>query len=443
MQIKLSDHFTYGRLLRFVFPSIIMMVVTSLYTVIDGFFVSNFAGKQAFAAVNIIWPFLQLVGAAGFMFGSGGSALVAYTLGTGDQKKANQIFTMLMAVLAVVGAAISVAGFVFMPQIAVALGADDRLLADCVLYGRILICSNTFFMMQCAYQSFLVTAEKPRLGLGLSILAGVTNGVLDFMLVYVFPLGIWGAGVATAISQIVGGLAPTVYFMRKNSSSLRFTKFFMDFGALAKSCLNGSSEMMTNLSGAVVSLLYNLQLLKIAGENGVAAYGAIMYVSFVFTAFHFGYAIGGNPVVGYHYGAGNQDELKSLLRKSLILTGGAGLLMAAMAILLAEPISRIYVGYDAGLCQMTIRGMKIYGISFLLIGFNIFASAFFTGLNNGLVSALISFLRTLVIQVAAVLILPVYLGLDGIWLSIVAAEGVTLVVTVILFVANRKRYHYY
>lgn len=443
MQIKLSDHFTYGRLMRFVFPSIIMMVVTSLYTVIDGFFVSNFAGKQAFAAVNIIWPFLQLVGAAGFMFGSGGSALVAYTLGTGDEKKANQIFTMLMAVLAIVGAVISVAGFVFMPEIASMLGADQVLMEDCVLYGRILICSNTLFMMQCAYQSFLVTAEKPRLGLWLSVLAGLTNAVLDFMLVYVFPLGIWGAGMATAVSQVVGGLAPTIYFMRKNSSCLRFVKTRLDFRALFKACLNGSSEMMTNLSGAVVSLLYNLQLLKLAGQNGVAAYGAIMYVSFVFTAFHFGYAIGGNPVVGYHYGAGNEKELKSLLRKSLVLTGAAGFFMMLMAEVLAGPISRIYVGYDAELCAMTIRGMKIYGLSFLLNGFNIFASAFFTGLNNGMVSALISFLRTLVIQVAAVLILPLYLGLDGIWLSIVAAEGVTLGVTVILFVANRKTYHYY
>ncbi len=443
MQIKLSDHFTYSRLLRFVLPSVVMMVVTSLYTVVDGFFVSNFAGKQAFAAVNLIWPFLQLVSAAGFMFGSGGSALVAFTLGTGDERKANEIFTMLMAVLAVIGVVVSVAGFVFMKEIAVMLGADENLMDDCVLYGRILICSNTLFMMQCAYLSFLPAAEKPQLGLGLSILSGVVNAVLDFLLVYVFPLGVWGAGLATAISQAVGGLVPTIYFLCRNGSRLRFVMTGLDLKALAKACGNGSSEMMTNLSGAVVSLLYNFQLLRLAAEDGVAAYGAIMYVSFVFTAFHFGYAIGCNPIVGYHYGAGNTEELKSLLKKSLVLTGTVSLCMTAMAELLAGPISRIYVGYDTGLCEMTIWGMKIFGISFLMNGFNIFASAFFTGLNNGAVSALISFLRTLVIQVIAVLVLPVYLGLDGVWLAIVAAEGVTLAVTAVLFAVNRRKYQYY
>ena len=331
MEIKLSDHFTYRRLIQFVMPCVVMMVVTSLYTVIDGFFVSNYAGKMAFAAVNLIWPFLQLISAAGFMFGSGGSALTAFVLGTGDEKKANEIFTMLMMVLGVIGVVISAVGFVFMPQIAVILGADEYLIDDCVLYGRILICANPLFMMQNAYQSFLVTAERPRFGLGIAIMAGLINGLLDFFLVAVFPLGVWGAGLATALSQIAGGLLPTIYFMRKNKSRLRFVKTRMDFPALWKACGNGSSEMMTNLSGAVVSLLYNYQLLRLAAEDGVAAYGAIMYVSFVFTAFHFGYAIGCNPIVGYHYGAGNEAELKSVLRKSLFLTGTVGLGMTAAA----------------------------------------------------------------------------------------------------------------
>lgn len=443
MEIKLSDHFTYRRLIRFVMPCVIMMVVTSLYTVIDGFFVSNYAGKMAFAAVNLIWPFLQLISAAGFMFGSGGSALTAFVLGTGDEKKANEIFTMLMMVLAVIGVVISVVGFVFMRQIAVILGADEYLIDDCVLYGRILICANPLFMMQNAYQSFLVTAERPRFGLGIAIMAGLINGILDFLLVAVFPLGVWGAGLATALSQIAGGLIPTIYFMRKNKSRLRFVKTKLDFPALWKACGNGSSEMMTNLSGAVVSLLYNYQLLRLAAEDGVAAYGAIMYVSFVFTAFHFGYAIGCNPIVGYHYGAENEAELKSVLRKSLFLTGAVGLGMTAAAEFLAGPISFVYVGYDPVLCEMTIRGMKLFGFSFFISGFNIFASAFFTGLNNGMVSAMISMLRTLVFQVAAVLLLPLWMELDGIWLSVVAAEAVTLVITAAFFVGNRKKYHYF
>lgn len=348
-----------------------MMVVTSLYTVIDGFFVSNYAGKMAFAAVNLIWPFLQLISAAGFMFGSGGSALTAFVLGTGDEKKANEIFTMLMAVLAVTGVVISVVGFIFMRQIAVILGADEYLIDDCVLYGRILICANPLFMMQNAYQSFLVTAERPRFGLGIAIMAGLINGILDFLLVAVFPLGVWGAGLATALSQIAGGLIPTIYFMRKNKSRLRFVKTKLDFPALWKACGNGSSEMMTNLSGAV------------------------------------------------------------------------GLGMTAAAEFLAGPISFVYVGYDPVLCEMTIRGMKLFGFSFFISGFNIFASAFFTGLNNGMVSAMISMLRTVVFQVAAVLLLPLWMELDGIWLSVVAAEAVTLVITAAFFVGNRKKYHYF
>ncbi|MDO4267855.1 MAG: MATE family efflux transporter [Eubacteriales bacterium] len=444
MQIKLSDHFTYGKLLRFVLPCVVMMVVTSLYTVIDGFFVSNFAGKTAFAAVNLIWPFLQLVSAAGFMFGSGGSALVAFMLGQGKEKKADETFTMLMMVLAVLGAAVSAAGFVFMPQIAVFLGAGEHLVDDCVLYGRILICANPLFMMQNAYQSFLVTAERPRLGLGISIMAGVINAALDFLLVAVFPLGIWGAGLATAFSQIMGGLVPTIYFMsRKNKSRLHFVRTKLDMRDLVRSCANGSSEMMTNLSGAVVSLLYNYQLLYLAAENGVAAYGAIMYVGFMFTAFHFGYAIGCNPIVGYNYGANNTGELQNVLKKSLTLTCLVGVAMTMLAETMAGVIASVYVGYDQVLREMTAWGMRIFGLSFLLNGFNIFASAFFTGLNNGAVSALISFLRTLVIQVAAVLILPVYLGINGVWLAVVAAEGCTLLVTAVLFAANRKKYQYY
>lgn len=441
-QINLSDHFTYGKLIRFVMPCILMMLVTSIYSIVDGFFVSNFAGKDAFAAVNLIMPVLMALGAFGFMIGTGGSALVAFVFGEGHSRRGQEIFTMLIGVVVVVGIVISVVGFIFMPQIARLLGASESILDDGVLYGRIIICAITFFMLQNSYQSFLVTAQKADFGLFISIFSGVMNMILDYVLVYVFRLGVAGAAVATALSQIAGAMIPTVYFLRKNKSLLRFVRTRMDWRAFSKACLNGSSEMMTNLSASLVGMLYNLQLLKLAAENGVAAYGVIMYVSFIFMAVFFGYSVGINPVVGYHFGAGNKEELKSLLRKSLILTMVVGIAMTVAAELLAMPFAKLYVGYDLELCKMTETGMRYYSLSFLICGFNIFASAFFTGLNNGLVSALISFLRTLVIQVAAIFILPVFFDIEGIWMAIVVAEGVTLAVSGAFFLGNQKRYGY-
>ncbi|MDD3429388.1 MAG: MATE family efflux transporter [Oscillospiraceae bacterium] len=442
MQISLSEHFTYKKLFRFVLPCVTMMLVTSLYTVTDGFFVSNFVGKNAFAALNLIWPFLTIIGAAGFMIGAGGSALISYTLGMGDEKKANEIFTMLVAVLTVVGVAVSAVSFVFMRPISVFLGAGASTLEDCVLYGRILLCANPLFMLQVAFQSFLVTAEKPKLGLWISVFSGATNFIFDFLLVYVFSLGVWGAALATAFSQAVGGVIPIVYFFCKNSSRLRFVKTKLHVSALWKAAANGSSEMLSNISGSIVNLIYNYQLLRLVAENGVAAYGAIMYVAFVFAALFIGYAMGCTPIIGYHYGAGNSRELKSLLQKSLLLTTAASIIMFVLAELLAAPLAKLYVGYDPHLYAMTVQGMRLFSLSFLLVGFNIFGSAFFTGLNNGKVSALISFLRTLVIQVITILALPLIWGLNGIWLATVVAEALTFIVTLSLLFVNRKKYHY-
>lgn len=441
-QVNLRDHFTYGKLLRFVAPCIFMMIVTSVYSIVDGFFVSNFAGKNAFAAVNLIMPALMALGAFGFMIGTGGSALVAFVFGEGNKKRGQQIFTMLTKTVVVSGTAVALAGFLFMPQIARMLGASELTFEDSVLYGRIIICSMPFFMLQNSYQSFLVTAQKAHFGLWISIFSGVLNMILDFVLVYVLRWGIWGAAFATAFSQFVGAMIPTVYFMRENKSLLRFVGGKMDWRALGKACANGSSEMLTNLSASLVGMLYNFRLMKLAAEDGVAAYGVIMYVSFIFMAIFFGYSVGINPVIGYHYGAGNREELRNLLKKSLTVTAVAALLMTLSSELLAMPFSQIFVGYDPKLCRMTVTGMQLYSISFLICGFNIFASAFFTGLNNGLVSAVISFLRTLVIQVAAIFILPVFMGINGIWLAIVAAEGVTFAVSVFMLVWGRRQYGY-
>lgn len=442
MKIKLSDHFTYKNLLKFIMPTVFMMIVTSIYGIVDGFFVSNFVGKNAFAAVNLIMPVLMAIGAFGFMIGTGGSALVAKTLGEGKKERANQYFSMLTYVIIIFSVLVSVVGFIFMPQIAKVLGASVLIIDDCILYGRILIAAELFFMLQNSFQSFLVTAGKATFGLIISITAGISNILLDFILVYVFDFGIEGAAAATVFSQIVGGLIPFMYFARKNDSLLCLVKTKIQLKPLGKACLNGSSEMLTNLSTSLVSIVYNFQLMKIAAENGVSAYGVIMYVSIIFMSFFFGYAIGVNPIIGYNYGAKNSDELKNVLKKSLALTSIVSVVMVIAAVLLSGTISKIFVGYDAELHDMTSNALKLYSFSFLVCGFNIFSSAFFTGLNNGVVSAVISFTRTLVFQVAAVMLLPIFFGINGIWLAITAAESATLILTIIFFVTNRKKYNY-
>ena len=404
--------------------------------------VSNFVGKNPFAALNLIFPVIMALAAFGFMIGTGGSALIAKTLGEGKQKEANEIFSMLVVALAVGGAALSGVCLLFLRPISYAVGATDLTIDDCMLYGRVLLASLPFFMLQNSFQSFLATAEKPHFGLRVTVFAGLTNMALDFLLVYVFPLGLLGAALATAFSQLVGALIPLVYFLRANDSPLRLTRPRFDLRALARACGNGSSEMVSNLSTSLVGVLYNIRLMAIAQENGVSAYGVLMYVSFIFMAFFFGYSIAVTPVVGYHYGAQNHLELKSLLKKSLTVTLLSSLVMTASAILLARPIAHVFVGYDAELRDMTVNALRIYSLSFLVCGFNIFGSAFFTGLNNGTASALISFLRTLVIQVSAVLLLPRLLGIDGIWLAITVAEAFTLLVTGALFLAGREKYHY-
>lgn len=442
MRIQLSEHFTYPKLLRFVFPSVIMMIFTSIYSVVDGLFVSNYAGKTALAAINLIYPLLMMLGALGFMIGTGGSALVAKTLGEGKREKANQIFSMLVYITILGGLVLTVLGQIFIRPIALLLGAQGAMAEDCVLYGRIVLSALTAFMLQNVFQSFLVTAEKPHLGLAVTAVAGVTNMVLDYLFVAVFHWGLAGAAIATALSQAVGGLAPVIYFLRRNSSLLRLTRTSFDGKALVKTCTNGSSELMSNLSSSVVSILYNFQLMRIAGEDGVAAYGVIMYVNFVFIAIFLGYSIGSAPIVGYHYGAGNRQELKNLFRKSLLLTALTGLGMTVLSEAVARPLTRVFVGYDQGLMDMTCHGFRLYSLTFLLCGFNIFGSAFFTALNNGVISAVISFLRTLVFQIASVLILPVFLKLDGIWLSVVLAEFLALCVTVWFLTGKRKKYGY-
>lgn len=440
--IQLSDHFTYKKLLQYTLPSILMMIFTSIYSVVDGFFVSNFVGKTPFAAVNFIMPFLMILGSAGFMFGTGGGALIALNLGEGKEKKANENFSLIVYCSIICGLVFAVLGIIFLRPIAQFLGAEGQLLEDSVTYGRIILLAIPAYILQYEFQCLFATAGKPTLGLIITVAAGVTNMILDALFVAVFSWGLEGAAAATAISQCVGGIIPLIYFGLPNSSTLRLGKTSLNWKNLGKACANGSSELMSNISMSVVSMLYNVQLLKYAGEDGVAAYGVLMYVSMIFQAVFIGYSVGTAPVVSYHFGAQNDTELKGLLKKSLRIIGIAAIAMYATALVLAKPLGIIFVGYDENLLTMTIRAFNIFSFSFLFSGFAIYGSSFFTALNDGLVSAAISFMRTMLFQVAAILIFPLIWKLDGIWASTVAAEVMAVAVTAIFLKIKRKKYHY-
>ena len=442
MKIKLSDHFTYSKLLRFVFPSIIMMVFTSIYGVVDGLFVSNFAGKTAFASINLVMPFVMILGGIGFMIGTGGTALVSKVLGEGKKEKANEIFTMMIIFTLLLGALLSVIGVISMPWVAKFLGATEEMMAECVIYGRIVTGFTVAFMLQNVFQSFLIAAEKPKLGLLATVLAGITNMALDAIFIIVFKWGVAGAAIATGLSQCVGGIFPLIYFLRKNSSLLRLTKTKLEIKPILNACGNGSSELMSNISSSVVSMIYNFQLMKYVGEDGVSAYGVLMYVQFIFVAIYIGYAIGCAPITGYHFGARNHNELKNMLRKSSFLSAVSGVVLTILAILLSSPLAKIFVGYDEELYELTRHAFRLFAYSFLLAGFNIFTSSFFTALNNGAVSAAISFMRTLIFQTSSVLILPIFLGVDGIGWAITVAEIFAFILSLLFHFAKRKKYNY-
>lgn len=440
--IQLSEHFSDKKLIKFTLPTIIMMIFTSIYGVVDGIFISNIVGSVAFAGVNLIMPAIMVLGSVGFMVGTGGSALISKTIGEGDTKKAQQYFSMLTYLVIIVGIILAIIGFIIIKPVAILLGAKGELINICTTYGRCLLVALPFFLLQNCFQSFLVVAEKPKMGLIISIIAGVINMVLDFLFIYVFKMGVFGAALATGLSQVFGGMVPLVYFLRKNHTTLKLIKTKFEFKPILNTCTNGSSEMVTNISMSLVNMLYNLQLMKYAGDSGVVAYGIIMYVGFIFSGTYLGYSVGSAPIIGYHYGAENNEELKSLFKKSLKLLIVTSLVMTAAAELLSGLLAKIFVSYDKGLLEMTTTAIRLFSLSYIISGINIFASSFFTALNNGLVSAIISFLRTLLFQIAMIFILPAIFGLNGIWLSVVVAEILSLIVSIIFFILNKEKYHY-
>ena len=442
MNIQLSDHFTYRKLFRFTLPTVVMMVFTSIYGVVDGLLVSNFVGKTAFAAINMIWPYIMLLGCVGFLFGTGGSALIAQKLGERRPEQANNLFSLFVYTSVVIGIAVAVIGRLLLRPIALLQGAEGALLEECMRYGSILLIVNPLFIVQLAFQNLFITAEKPQLGMWSIVACGVANMVLDWLFMAVFHWGIPGAALATAISQAMGGALPLIYFSRPNTSLLRLTRCSMDGKALLHCCINGSSELMSNVSMSLVNILYNMQLMHYAGQDGVAAYGAMMYVSFVFLSIFIGYSIGVAPVVSFHYGALDHQELKNLRRKSFVLIGMISGCMLLLSILFASPLSRIFVGYDPELFVLTRRGFFVYSFAYPLAAVAIFSSSFFTALGDGLTSAIISFFRTLVFQIAAVLLLPLLWGVDGIWWSIVAAELAACILSLVFLSLRKRKYCY-
>lgn len=442
MRIQLSDHFNYIKLLRYSLPSIIMTIIVSLYGIMDGLFVSNFAGKTAFAAISLILPFVFAMGSVGFMIGKGGAAIVAKTLGEQQQEKANQIFSMIIVFTILIGIALTIIGLLIIRPVAMLMGASGVLLEDSVLYGGIMLSFQSAFMVQTVFQSLFPVAEKPKLGLMLTILSSMVDILLNALFIIVFDWGVVGAAVSSVIGQIIGSVVPILYFLRRNDSLLRLVKPVFDGKALLKTCTNGSSEMVTSLSSSVVGVLINLQLLKFAGENGIAAYGVILYVNYIFYAVFIGYATGCAPIISYHYGADNHSELKNLFRKSMVITGVTSIILTVVAIIYSGSIAKVFVGYDSVLLEISQRAFALYALSFLICGFNIFASTFFTALNNGFISAVISFARTFLFQALAIIVLPLFMDIDGIWLAVVVSETMALALATFFLVRKKNQYHY-
>lgn len=443
MKIGLGEHFNYKKLIRFVLPSIVMMIFISIYGIVDGIFVSNIVGSNAFASVNFVMPVLMIIGAIGFMVGTGGSALVSLTIGQGHQKKANEYFSLLIYFLLAAGIVVSLLIFIFVDKMVKWLGADATIVNDCILYGRILSALMPFFLLQNCFQNFLVVAEKPGFGLVVTVLAGVTNMILDFLFMYVFKMGVAGAAFATGISWIVGTSIPFLYFIKRKENELKLVKPKWNSSVVVKSCSNGLSEMLSNISLSIVNMLFNMQLMKYAGANGVVAYGIIMYVSFIFVGTYQGYSFAIAPVIGYNYGAKNNKELKNIFKKSIIVIGIFSVVMTVAAESLSPLLASIFVSYDKDLVAMTTLAIRIFSLSFIISGFNIFASSLFTALNNGIISALISFLRTFVFQIVMIFGLPLLFDLNGLWLSVVFAEILSIIVSICCVCCNRKRYQYF
>jgi len=453
----LTQKFSLGRLFKYVMPTIVAVLLASLYSIVDGIFVSNVGGTTAFAALNQVSPIFMIIAAIGFMFGTGGSALVGKILGEGDQERANRLFSFFAYALIAIGITCSVILWFTLEPILVALGVTETMMPYCVAYSHILIPALTLFMLQFYFQSFLATAKKPGLGLLFTVLAGITNVVGDAVLVGVVANGdplkaVQGAAIATAAGLFIGGLVPMIYFLRKNNSLLRLGKADADGKALLKACGNGSSEFFTNISGSIINMVYNSLFLYMIGDMGVAAYGTVGYVNSIFTAIASGFVIGVAPLFSYNYGAGNTDNLKNLYKQSLSIVVIFSVVSTVVIELLTQPLAGAFSHGDEALKQITVDGLSIFTLSFLFKGIPTFGSGLFTAFNNGRVSAIISIVRTLVFNLATIIIVPVIFfhvfgssyeaAFYGVWYSVVFSELLATIMTFGFLKKYRKQYQY-
>ncbi|MBR3146834.1 MAG: MATE family efflux transporter [Eubacterium sp.] len=443
MRIKLSDHFDYKRLLRYSVSAICMMLFTSIYAIVDGFFVSNYCGKTPFAALNLIYPVIMLISTVGFMVGTGGSAVVARTLGEGDNKRAQRYFSMFVYAAIVLGITLTVLAQIFLPQISRLLGAEGKIFEDTLIYARVVLLSTPMLVLQVMFQTFFNTAEKPKLGFLITVISGGANIVLDFIFVGALGYGLAGAAWATVVSEYLGGAIPLIYFFMPNDSLLRMTKTTFEPRVFVHACWNGLSEFMGNVSASIVSILYNIQLLKYAGENGVSAFGVVMYVYLLFSAVMVGYGMATSPIIGFHYGARNMEEVSNVIRRNIVVMAVAGVLMFGAAELLSDAVARLFVSYDDDLMVMTRTAFRVTSITYLVYGYNVCGSSFFTALGNGTLSALIEASRLLIFQIIFLYTLPVIFGLSGIWYTLVASDVAAVGVTAAFLIIYRKKYGYH
>lgn len=442
MSYKISEHFNIKKIIIFTLPSIGMMLISSIYGVVDGFFVSNYIGSNAFAAVNIVWPFEMILGSFGLMIGAGGSALVSKTMGEQKYDLANRYFSMLIIFVIIFGMFISILGIIFNPYIIHLLDLDQETINNCNIYANVLFIFLIFFMLQNIFQSFNIVASKPEMGIITMILSGITNILLDYIFIVILNMGIFGAALATGLSQFAGAIVPFIFFINKNSTLLRIKFVKIDFKIILKTSYNGISEMLSSISFSLVSILYNIILLSYIGINGVNAYGVILYISYIFISIYFGYSMGISPIISYNYGAKNKKELNNIFNISLVLICSVSILLTFIGYIFAKQLSSIFVNYDKELLNLTTHALHINVFSFLFCGYNIFASSLFTALNNGTVSLILSFLRSLIIQVVCILTIPILFGSEGIWFAGVVSDIISLIISIIFIFKYRNKYGY-
>lgn len=441
MTNSIAQKFNVFTLLKFAFPTMVMMVFMSLYTIVDGIFVSRLVGSNALSAVNIVYPVISLLIACGIMLSTGGSAIVARQMGEKREQEARENFSMLAVVSVLTGIVILVLGLMFLEPICRILGGTPVLLEDCKIYLGVLLGFGPLTMLQMLFQTFFVTAGKPGLGLGLTLTGGVVNMVLDYVFMGPMQMGVLGAALATGLGQAIMAVAGVVYFL-KVKGNLYFVKPVFRGNILLQSCGNGSSEMVSNLSTAVVTFLFNITMLKLAGEDGVAAITIVLYGQFLFTALYLGFSMGVAPVVSFNYGNQNHAQLKRIYKICIGFILGSSVFILGIALLFSEPIVGIFTGEENHTYELAVEGFFQFSFNYLFAGINIFASALFTSLSNGKISAIISFCRTFVFITVSIVLLPRVMGITGVWLSVPLAELVTLFISITYLKGQKEVYHY-